>query len=726
MSTVPLPDSIGFVENGDFFVPRARLLTGQRSCPPPAPRKPRPSSRLPVPYGAAPADALCVGEPPQSRSGLYAALPSESTSFDFNAQQERSTSTSSSTSSSSSGTSSSSQGTEVRTPQRQWALQRRGFIGTHGIPYTPEQRAVDQFARSPSSSAGDSSYFQRAFVLCGALTSGSMGSRADVYRVRSVATGRLYALKRAYDDNTAAVEAEIASAMQHPALVPVRSAWTENGFSYILMDLCGQTLAQFFRSSPAEWAPSEALLLCWAGHAASAAAYLHARGVVHLDIKPDNLFFPLADDAAAATPTDGTAQGHAGVAMAAASASALAGDAGVPLPLRRGYKVLLGDLGSALVMARHAGMDISARADDRYIAPEHVASYAADVFSLGATLFDLVMDIEMPRSPQNMWFQIRSARRPGLLAAYMRRRRAPESVVALVEHMMMADPAQRPTMADVVAYVERALANCTAAASAATASAATASAATASAAATTPACATTPAAADRAGAHAEERTPVLDPVLARAGTACFSDIRDHRGLAATASTVAGEHTRQFSDLLARAVQEDEESHGNVSMDASADSFDAGMLDSSGAGPDPAAAGGGGAGEQFVLGAKPLIPQLAEGTEAQRQQLLARSSSSFSLLSPSLGPTLQLHETVPAHSLDQPRPQSQPVPQPLPPQPLPQPQQPQPQHLGGLRDPFAPGPSLSVAAIKPRKLFCDSDDDDDGGNDIDFDSIDDDM
>ena len=54
------------------------------------------------------------------------------------------------------------------------------------------------------------------------------------------------------------------------------------------------------------------------------------------------------------------------------------------------------------------------------------------------------------------------------------------------------------------------------------------------------------------------------------------------------------------------------------------------------------------------------------------------------------------------------------------------QQPQPQHLGGLRDPFAPGPSLSVAAIKPRKLFCDSDDDDDGGNDIDFDSIDDDM
>ena len=715
MSTVPLPDSIGFVENGDFFVPRARLLTGQRSCPPPAPRKPRPSSRLPVAYGPASADAGCVGEPPQSRSGLYAPLPSESTSFDFSTQQERGgTINSSSGTSSNNGTSSNKddKGTPVRTPQRQWALQRRGFIGTHGIPYTPEQRAVDQFARTPTSSAGDSSYFQRAFVLCGALTSGSLGSRADVYRVRSVATGRLYALKRAYDDTTAAVEAEIASAMQHAALVPVRSAWTENGFSYILMDLCGQTLAQFLRASPAEWAPPEALLLCWAGHAASAAAYLHSRGVAHLDIKPDNLFFPLATG-------DGSAgNGSATCNTLAASAT---DDASLPLPLRRGYKVLLGDLGSALVMARHAGMDIAARADDRYIAPEHVASYAADVFSLGATLFDLVMDIEMPRSPQKMWFQIRAAR-PGTLAAYMRRRRTPESLVALVERMMAPDPAARPAMADVVAYVETALAKCTAPPSPAAEQSLLAAATSSPVASgmsqqqshpqqqqqqpTTP----------QVQPHAEERTPVIDPVLARAGTACFSDNRDHRSLTATASTVAGEHTRQFSDLLARAVQEDEESHGNVSMDASADSFDAGMFDGGNSNSTNNSGG-----EQFLLGAKPLIPQLAEGTEAQRQMLLARSSSSFSLLSPSIGPTLQLHEDVVPHplSLDQQQQQQ------LPPQQVqvqPQPQQ----QFGGLRDPFAPGPSLSASAIRPRKLFCDSDDDDERGNDIDFDSIDEDM
>ena len=43
---LPVPDSVALAGNNEFFVPRERQASGTRSCPPPAPRKLRPSSRL--------------------------------------------------------------------------------------------------------------------------------------------------------------------------------------------------------------------------------------------------------------------------------------------------------------------------------------------------------------------------------------------------------------------------------------------------------------------------------------------------------------------------------------------------------------------------------------------------------------------------------------------------------------------------------------------------------
>lgn len=136
-----------------------------------------------------------------------------------------------------------------------------------------------------------------AFETVSQLAEGGMGK---VYRVRDRRLDREAALKvlrpgRTDEDSTVRFlrEARITAQLSHPAIPPVYEAGiTPEGCPYLLMKLIqGRTLSDLiteFHSGPVTAAGMRPLLVALL-RAAEAVAYAHSQGVIHRDLKPDNI-----------------------------------------------------------------------------------------------------------------------------------------------------------------------------------------------------------------------------------------------------------------------------------------------------------------------------------------------------------------------------------------------------------------------------------------------------
>ncbi|MEZ6186669.1 MAG: bifunctional serine/threonine-protein kinase/formylglycine-generating enzyme family protein [Planctomycetota bacterium] len=125
----------------------------------------------------------------------------------------------------------------------------------------------------------------------GELGKGGMGT---VWRVRERATGRVLALKQLLPDriSTRALrrflrECEVAGSLRHPGIVRVHSAGTLSGKPWLLTELVegGRTLRTILDDPDTPRTQRLKLLL----EVARAVGYAHEQGVVHRDLKPDNV-----------------------------------------------------------------------------------------------------------------------------------------------------------------------------------------------------------------------------------------------------------------------------------------------------------------------------------------------------------------------------------------------------------------------------------------------------
>ena len=121
------------------------------------------------------------------------------------------------------------------------------------------------------------------------------GGMAVVYRARDLRLERLVAIKvlppeLAHDPALGTRftrEAQTSAQLAHAHIVPIYDVGERDGIAYFVMALVdGGNLAQRLEHQPRRAVDEVRRLLC---ETADALAYAHLRGVIHRDVKPDNI-----------------------------------------------------------------------------------------------------------------------------------------------------------------------------------------------------------------------------------------------------------------------------------------------------------------------------------------------------------------------------------------------------------------------------------------------------
>jgi alkyl hydroperoxide reductase subunit AhpC len=192
------------------------------------------------------------------------------------------------------------------------------------------------------------------------------GTFARVYRARDLQLDRLVALKVFKPDcpvtpSAALAEARAAAALNHPNLCTIYAVDDTAGIPIIAMEyIAGEPLGHLARRDRLQ---SE-LLQSIAGQIAAGMAAAHAAGIVHGDLKPENVMV--------------TADGLVKVL-----------DFGLARRLRRSQPILSDDTAELGIAEMSDGLF----GTPRYLAPEQVrgepACLASDIFSLGVIFYEL-------------------------------------------------------------------------------------------------------------------------------------------------------------------------------------------------------------------------------------------------------------------------------------------------------------------------------------------------
>ena len=251
------------------------------------------------------------------------------------------------------------------------------------------------------------------------------GGMSRVFVARETALDRRVVVKILPPDLSASVSAErfrreiqLAAGLQHPHIVPVLTAGISEGLPYFTMPFVdGESLrARLLREHELTVNDTVAILR----DVAKALAYAHARGVVHRDIKPDNVLL-----------TGG---------------SAVVTDFGVAKALRASQQ----EAGSGLTSL---GMAMGTPA---YMAPEQAAAdpdtdARADIYALGVVAYEMVTGrpVFSGRSPQQV-LAAHTMQTPTPVTEL--RPSLPPAFAALIMRCLQKHPADRPQTAEALLH----------------------------------------------------------------------------------------------------------------------------------------------------------------------------------------------------------------------------------------------------------------------------------
>jgi serine/threonine protein kinase len=255
-----------------------------------------------------------------------------------------------------------------------------------------------------------------------------------VWRAHDEQLGRVVALKRiplpsVEDRERATREAQASARLSHPAIVALYEADSDEDAFYLISELVeGDTLAELIAADELcdEDIAEIGLVLV------EALEHAHARGVIHRDVKPQNVLVP-SDEALDDTPPRGGASAPA---------------------------AKLADFGGA----RLAGDDALTRTGDvlgtlAYMAPEqsegHEAGPPADLYSLALVLYEAFSGVNPVRGRT----PAATARRIGSRIEPLRRRRGdlPRELARAVDAALDPEPGERGTLAALHEALDEAL-----------------------------------------------------------------------------------------------------------------------------------------------------------------------------------------------------------------------------------------------------------------------------
>lgn len=259
------------------------------------------------------------------------------------------------------------------------------------------------------------------FKLLGVLGEGTMGI---VIRALDVHLGRVVALKvlrkriRGMDESQRVTqflrEARAAARIDHPSVAQIYEINEHQGWWYVATELVeGGSLHALVKTAGPLPAPRACSLIA---DAASALAAAHRLGIVHRDVKPQNLM------------------------------------------LSRAGRCKLVDFGLVRVDDPNDPFDFTSRAvgTPLYVAPEQAlrahATGAADVYGLGCTLYFALTGSPPfpPTTAKEVAARHASAPRPDVRE---RSPTCPQRVAELVQRAMAIDPAERPPAAELEALL---------------------------------------------------------------------------------------------------------------------------------------------------------------------------------------------------------------------------------------------------------------------------------
>jgi eukaryotic-like serine/threonine-protein kinase len=255
------------------------------------------------------------------------------------------------------------------------------------------------------------------------------GGMSSVFVARDNALGRDVVVKVLPYELAATVSVDrfkreimLSAALQHPHIVPVLSAGETDGLPFFIMPFVeGESLRTRLSRGPLSVREVVSILK----DVARALVYAHGRGIIHRDIKPDNILL----SAGSATVTD------FGVAKALSAS-------------REGGRATTGRAGTITLVGTSIGTPA-------YMAPEQAVGdpatdHRADLYALGIVAYEMLVGTPPfhGRAPQQ------------LLAAHIteapapiesRRYDVPVALDALIMRLLEKDPAKRQRTASEVA-----------------------------------------------------------------------------------------------------------------------------------------------------------------------------------------------------------------------------------------------------------------------------------